>query len=402
MTSRKRSKNAAGSSSSQPAFDEGLFVSVAAFERYKLLKDKNVIQDRGMECNDDYRHEPQYAEVKRQIVDRGWQKFVDVPKRTNESLMKEFLANWPERDGDKVFIRRKWIPVNSVVINLIFNLEDFDDEEEPLWEEERQGIHWGRFSQVLGYPGYYIPDNRIMLRKELNAVAKAWNVFLSAHCLPTKNLARVEYYRLKYIYAIKKGYNVDVGKMIIRSLDHITAPYFAGGIGLSGVITEICAASGIAGKATDSYQISGTKLCPATLEKFSIGPRRQGEMVVRQEQPQAEHLDCGEEEEMPQAQQHEQEQPQQPVPPPHMPDAGYFDQHFTYLYQQNQYLMSAMQHQLRTQAQYQIDQQGLVDDINLMAARLNKDERVRRPASPQPFYMQPPRNPFQNDEEEDD
>ena len=74
MTSRKRSKNAAGSSSSQPAFDEDLFVSLAAFERYKLLKDKNIIQDRGMECNDDYRHDPQYAEVKRQIVDRGWQK----------------------------------------------------------------------------------------------------------------------------------------------------------------------------------------------------------------------------------------------------------------------------------------------------------------------------------------
>ena len=102
-----------------------------------------------------------------------WQEFVDVPKRTNESLMKEFLANWPERDGDKVFIRRKWIPVNPEVINMIFNLEDFDDDEEPLWEEERQGIHWGRFSQVLGYPGYYIPDNHIMLRKDLNWVDKA-------------------------------------------------------------------------------------------------------------------------------------------------------------------------------------------------------------------------------------
>jgi hypothetical protein len=259
-----------------------------------------------------------------------------------------------------------------------------------------------RFSQVLGYPGYYIPDNHIMLRKELNAVAKAWNVFLSAHCLPTKNLDRVEYYRLRYIYAIKQGYNVDVGKMIMNSLDHITAPYFAGGIGLSGIITEICAANGIAGKPTDSYQLSGTKLCPATLEKFSVGPRRQGQMVVREEQPQAENIDGGEEEEEPQGQQPEQQQPQQPVPPSHMPHAGYFDQHFTYLYQQNQYLMSAMQHQMRAQAQFQIDQQGLADDINIMAARLNLDERVRRPASPPEFYMQPPRNPFQNDEEEDD
>ena len=309
MTSRKRSKHAAGSSSSQPAYDADLFVSLAPFERYKLLSDKNIIQDRGMECNDDYRHEPQYAEVKRQIVDRGWQKFVDVLKRTNESLMKEFLANWPEKVEEKVYIRRKWITVNSMIINMIFNLEDYEDSEEQLLEEERIGIRWGRFSQVLGYPGYYIPDNHIMLRKELNTVAKAWNVFLSAHCLPTKNLARVEYYRLRYIYAIKQGYNVDVGKMIMNSLDHITAPYFAGGIGLSGIITEICAANGIAGKPTDSYQISGTKLCPATLEKFSVGPRRQGQMVVREEQPQAENVDSGEEEDEPQGQQPEQQQP---------------------------------------------------------------------------------------------
>ena len=93
MASRKRSKSAAGSSSSQAAYDESLFVSLKAFERYKLLSVKNVIQDRGMECKEEYRHEPQYAEIKRQIVGRRWQKFVDVPKETNESLMKEFLAN---------------------------------------------------------------------------------------------------------------------------------------------------------------------------------------------------------------------------------------------------------------------------------------------------------------------
>jgi hypothetical protein len=143
MTSRKRSKSAAGSSSSQPAYDADLFVSLAAFERYRLLSDKNIIQDRGMECNDDYRHEPQYAELKRQIVDRGWQKFVDVPKITNESLMKEFLANWPEKDGEKVYIRRKWITVNAMIINMIFSLENYEDSEEQLLEEERVGIRWG-------------------------------------------------------------------------------------------------------------------------------------------------------------------------------------------------------------------------------------------------------------------
>ena len=142
-----------------------------------------------------------------------------------------------------------------------------------------------------------------MLRKNLNWIAKAWNIFISAHCLPTKNMARVEYYRLRYLYAIHKGYNINLGKLIVSSLDHITAPYFAGGIGLSGIISEICAVNGIAGRPTDAYQLSGTKLCPATLEKFSVGPRRQDQLVVREEQPQAENIDGGEEEDDPQDQQ---------------------------------------------------------------------------------------------------
>ena len=79
---------------------------------------------------------------------------------------------------------------------MILGLDDFEDSEEYLLEEERIGINWGRFSYVLGYPGYYILDDHIKLRNQLNNVAKAWNIFLSAHCLPTKNLARVEYYRL--------------------------------------------------------------------------------------------------------------------------------------------------------------------------------------------------------------
>ena len=128
-------------------------------------------------------------------------------------------------------------------------------------------MNWARFSHVLGYPNDHIHDNHIMLRRELHWVAKAWNIFLSAHCLPTKNMARVEYYRLRYIYAIRQGYNVDLGKMIINSLDNITQAYFAGGVGLCGIITHICSMKGIAdchsrlfgvSKVTERAALAGT------------------------------------------------------------------------------------------------------------------------------------------------
>ena len=94
---KKRSKNDAGSSSSRQTFDERLFANARAFERYQDLSTKPVVQDRGMECNEDpYRHDPNYDEIRRTIITNGWQQFVNVPEETNTSLMLEFLANWPE------------------------------------------------------------------------------------------------------------------------------------------------------------------------------------------------------------------------------------------------------------------------------------------------------------------
>lgn len=55
--------------------------------------------------------------------------------------MKEFLANWPERNGDNLFIRRRWIPVTANVINTVLELDDFEDSEEYLLEEEKAGIN---------------------------------------------------------------------------------------------------------------------------------------------------------------------------------------------------------------------------------------------------------------------
>ena len=74
----------------------------------------------------------------------GWQQFVNVQEETNTSLMLEFLANWPERDGNgNVFVGKKKIIVTVEVINMIFGLQDFEDSEEQLLVEERQGINWG-------------------------------------------------------------------------------------------------------------------------------------------------------------------------------------------------------------------------------------------------------------------
>ena len=165
MAPKKRSKNDAGSSSSRQTFDERLFANARAFERYQDLSTKPVVQDRGMECNKDpYRHDPNYDEIRRTIITNGWQQFVNVPDETNTSLMLEFLANWPEKDSqNRVYVRGKKIQVTAAIINMIYGVPDFEDSQEQLLEDERRGMNWNTFSDTLGFPGYYIPDNHIML-----------------------------------------------------------------------------------------------------------------------------------------------------------------------------------------------------------------------------------------------
>ena len=103
-------------------------------------------------------------------------------------------------------------------------------------------------------------------------------------------------------------------------------------------------------------------------------------------------MNLGDEEEPPI--QHPQ---QQPMPPPNMPRADQYDQNFGYLVQQNEYMISAMQHQFQVNAHFNSYHSGLADDINAMDARLNIGERVQRPDNMPEFTRRPPQNPYDND-----
>lgn len=70
MAPKKRTKVEAGSPSQ--GFDGWTFANAAAHARYQRLSTIVVIADRGLECNDEsYRHDPQFDEIRRNIITRG-------------------------------------------------------------------------------------------------------------------------------------------------------------------------------------------------------------------------------------------------------------------------------------------------------------------------------------------
>lgn len=98
-----------------------------------------------------------------------------------------------------------------------------------------------------------------------------------------------------------------------------------------------------------------------------------------------------EEEEAPVEQSHQEEL----MPDPNLPRADpWIDQHLGHIVRQNGFIISALMHQQTVNAHFYNYQVGMVDDINVMAARININERVRPPRNLPTFEQKPPKNPF--------
>lgn len=208
--------------------------------------------------------------------------------------------------------------------------------------------------------------------------------------MPTKNLARVEYNRLWYLYAIRKGYNNDIGKMIVRTFDTITQPFYSVGVGMVGIITQLCKMNGVQGHNTDVYMSCGRLVNLHTLDKFSrapvaqplvaSGPREEDQEELPLEQPQQQHM-----------------------PPLEIPRADpWIDQHLGHIVRQNEFLINAMMQQQLINAHCNNYHVGLAKDINTMAVGLNINGRVREPSHLPMFEARPPQSSFDEQWDKDE
>lgn len=73
---------------------------------------------------------------------------------------------------------------------------------------------------------------------------------------------------MRYIYAIRMGYNIEIGKMLVHNFDILIQPYYTGGVRLVGVIIEIWKKAGATQHNTDVMVKCCHKVNPATLERI--------------------------------------------------------------------------------------------------------------------------------------
>ena len=173
------------------------------------MKDRGFIVGRGFK-----RLISPFSEI---LEKRGWKSLGKHKAPCCAAWVKEFFANMVEEEGKKVYVRGKWINFKKEMINGLFNLKvqkDGSKFKRLLKEPEYQKI----VDLLLGGKGKWKGKKKTLYESiaigDLTEEAKVWFYFISSVLLPSKHLSTVIRNEAILLYALLKGYKINVGKII--------------------------------------------------------------------------------------------------------------------------------------------------------------------------------------------
>uniref|UniRef100_A0A803QNR7 Putative plant transposon protein domain-containing protein n=1 Tax=Cannabis sativa TaxID=3483 RepID=A0A803QNR7_CANSA len=115
--------------------------------------------------------------------------------------------------------------------------------------EEEGELDYVDMGKTLGFPEFmfheYNEKPYQLYRCELNPMAEVWLYFVSARLIPNKQFFDAQLDRLKYVYAIMKGFILNVGDIIRHSFNLMIEGACGGGLGLADIVTDMCEAYGV-------------------------------------------------------------------------------------------------------------------------------------------------------------
>ena len=108
----------------------------------------------------------------------------------------------------------------------------------------------------------------------LTEQVKVWFYFLSSVILPSKHLCTIREKEIVFLYAILKGYKVNVGKLIENSIPSYYRGGYKGLILHLGLISRLCILGGVQGDWEEEENFPKTS--PLTLIGITKGPKNRG------------------------------------------------------------------------------------------------------------------------------
>ena len=153
-----------------------------------------------------------------------------------------------EEEGKKVYVKGKWIDFSKETIYELFNLKvqkDGSKFKKLLKEPEYQKI----MDLLTVRKGKWKATNKTLYESiatgDLTEEAKVWLYFISSVLWPSKHLSTVRRNEAILLYALLKGYKINVGTIIENSIMSYSIRKCRGLIPHPATITNLCLLGGV-------------------------------------------------------------------------------------------------------------------------------------------------------------
>ena len=253
--------------------EEDAFVSEeACANMQKYYADKGFVGERGFSNH--------ISPFKEMIEQRGCKNFCKHQRPGYAAVVREFYSNLVGRKDNSVFVRGVWVPYGANAINEVYGMEGQrhgskfkkllanTNREKIVRKLTDDKVQW---DQEKGAP-------KTINRGDLTEEAKVWFYFLASVMVPTKHVCTVREQEAIILYAILKGYKLNVGAVIENSIMRYHEGNKRGLIPHPTTITRLCLKAGLKGTWAEEEEVP--KASPLTLTGISKGPRNQKKKEV--------------------------------------------------------------------------------------------------------------------------
>ena len=264
--------------------EEDEFASEEAFSIWKKhYAGKGFVGERGFS--------QLISPFKELIEQRGWGKFCKHQKSGYAAVVREFYSNLVGRKENSVFVRGVWVPYGAETINEMYGMEGqkHGSKYKKIADSPNRAKIARRLTNGKVKWGQGRGEKKIINRGDLTEEAKVWFYFLASVLVPTKHVCTVREQEAIILYAILKGYKLNVGAIIENSIMKYHEGNRRGLIPHPATITRLCIRAGVKGVWEEEEECPKASLL--TLTGVSKGPRNQKKKGVIVE------ADSGDEEE---------------------------------------------------------------------------------------------------------
>ena len=209
------------------------------------------------------------------IEKRGWETLRAHRRAGYVAVVREFYANLVGRKDNTVYVRGVWVPYGAQAINQVYGLAGLKHGskykkllENPDLKKIAEKLTGGK-SQLRQEKGGPKTLNRGSLTEE----AKVWFYFLASVLVPTKHLSTVREQEAVMLYAILKGYKINIGAIIENSIMRYHDGNKRGLIPHPATVTILCLKAGVKGDWGTEEEVPLAS--PLVLTGVTKGPRNQ-------------------------------------------------------------------------------------------------------------------------------